>query len=85
VELMLIRHGLPVRRELDTGRADPELSEAGQAQAHHLAAYLSTERIDAVYSSPLRRALETAAPGKPWRHRRDLAVFRTSAPSTRRG
>ncbi|MFZ4811765.1 MAG: histidine phosphatase family protein [Ilumatobacteraceae bacterium] len=59
---MLIRHGLPVRRELDTGRADPELSEAGQAQAHHLAAYLSTERIDAVYSSPLRRALETAAP-----------------------
>lgn len=59
---MLIRHGLPVRRELESGAADPELSEAGRAQARHLAEYLSSESIDAVYASPLRRAHETAQP-----------------------
>lgn len=62
MELMLIRHGLPVRRELETGAADPELSEAGLAQARHLADYLSSETIDAVYASPLRRAYQTAQP-----------------------
>lgn len=59
---MLIRHGLPVRRELEIGAADPELSEAGLAQARHLADYLSSETIDAVYASPLRRAFQTAQP-----------------------
>lgn len=59
---MLIRHGLPVRRELEMGAADPELSEAGLAQARHLADYLSSETIDAVYASPLRRAFQTAQP-----------------------
>jgi probable phosphoglycerate mutase len=62
MELLLIRHALPVHRELVTGAADPELSAAGQAQAGHLADYLATERLDAVYSSPLRRAVETGAP-----------------------
>lgn len=59
---MLIRHALPVRRELEQGIADPELSEAGIAQARHLATYLATESIDALYSSPLRRARQTAEP-----------------------
>src|SRR5215213_6726944 len=62
MELLLIRHGLPVRRELETGAADPELSDAGVMQAQHLADYLSTERLDAVYASPLRRARQTAEP-----------------------
>lgn len=62
MELILIRHGLPVRRELESGAADPELSETGQAQAQHLAEYLSSERLDAVYASPLRRAVQTAEP-----------------------
>jgi probable phosphoglycerate mutase len=62
VELLLIRHALPVRRELTTGRADPELSPAGVAQAEHLAGYLAGEPLDAVYTSPLRRAVETARP-----------------------
>jgi len=62
MELLLIRHGLPVRRELEEGVADPELSEAGHAQAAHLAEYLAPERIDAVYASPLQRARQTAAP-----------------------
>jgi len=58
----LIRHGLPVRRELSEGIADPELSTAGHQQAKHLAEYLSSERIDALYSSPQQRALQTAQP-----------------------
>jgi probable phosphoglycerate mutase len=62
MELLLIRHGLPVRRELEVGSADPELSEAGHAQARHLADYLSSELVDAVYASPLRRAVQTAGP-----------------------
>jgi 2,3-bisphosphoglycerate-dependent phosphoglycerate mutase len=62
MELLLIRHGLPIRRELEDGIADPELSEAGHAQARHLAEYLSSETLDAVYASPLRRAYQTAEP-----------------------
>ena len=62
MELLLIRHALPVRRELDEGAADPELSEAGRLQAEHLATYLSSERLDAIYASPLRRAQQTAQP-----------------------
>jgi 2,3-bisphosphoglycerate-dependent phosphoglycerate mutase len=62
VELLLIRHGLPVRREVSNGPADPELAPEGHAQAEHMANYLSTERIDAIYTSPLRRASETAVP-----------------------
>lgn len=62
MELLLIRHALPVRRELAEGIADPELSTTGLAQAEHLAEYLSSERIDALYSSPLRRAVQTAEP-----------------------
>ena len=62
MELLIIRHALPIRRELDSGVADPELSEAGHEQAARLSRYLVDERIDAVYSSPLARARETAAP-----------------------
>jgi broad specificity phosphatase PhoE len=38
---------------------DPPLSELGESQARLVGMALSTERIDAVYASPLRRALET--------------------------
>ena len=57
-----MRHALPVRREVADGPADPGLSEAGRAQSERLAAYLSSERIDALYSSPMRRAVQTAMP-----------------------
>ena len=60
MELLIIRHALPVRRELTEGAADPELSEAGRAQAVLLARYLASEQIDAIYASPLTRAQETA-------------------------
>lgn len=62
MELLLIRHALPIRRELDEGIADPQLSPEGLAQAEHLAEYLSSEKIHAVYASPLRRAQQTATP-----------------------
>jgi probable phosphoglycerate mutase len=62
VEVILIRHAIPVRRELESGAADPELSEQGMRQAELLARYLSSESLDAVYSSPMRRAQQTAAP-----------------------
>jgi probable phosphoglycerate mutase len=73
MELLLIRHALPVRRELIVGAADPELSAAGLAQVEHLADYLADERIDGVYSSPLRRAVETGAPVAA-RHALDVVV-----------
>ena len=62
MELLLIRHALPVRRELIDGAADPELSDVGAAQTALLARYLASEPLDAVYTSPLRRAVQTASP-----------------------
>ena len=62
MDIILVRHALPVRIELETGVADPELSAEGREQASKLAAYLSSESIDAIYASPLRRARETAEP-----------------------
>ena len=58
----MIRHALPVRREVEEGAADPELSEIGRRQAERVAAYVAAEAVDALYVSPLRRARETAEP-----------------------
>lgn len=62
VELLIIRHGLPVRIDDAGGPADPELSEEGRAQARRLADWLRHEPISAIVTSPMRRALQTAAP-----------------------
>lgn len=65
MELLLIRHGEPVRIESAGGAgvpADPSLSERGGAQATRLARWLAEERLDHVCVSPLRRAIETARP-----------------------
>ena len=56
-ELLLLRHALPL-----SGHADPGLSDVGLAQANRVAQWLTRSRIDAVVTSPLRRARETAAP-----------------------
>ncbi|WP_112273652.1 histidine phosphatase family protein [Lentzea terrae] len=56
-ELLLIRHGLPL-----AGVYDPGLSPEGTAQAERLAAWLVHEDVDALYTSPFRRARETVAP-----------------------
>lgn len=62
MELLLIRHALPLRVDGGDGPADPELSEAGHEQAAALAGWLRDEPVDAIWSSPMRRARQTAAP-----------------------
>jgi 2,3-bisphosphoglycerate-dependent phosphoglycerate mutase len=63
MEILFVRHGLPERIVDATGPADPPLAPAGVAEAHLLAAWLVQRgQVDVVWSSPLRRALETAAP-----------------------
>jgi len=61
-EIILVRHGETEWnvKEVFRGRIDIELSENGIKQAELLAEYLSHLKIEAVYSSPLRRALKTA-------------------------
>ena len=63
MELLLIRHALPVRRELVIGAADPELSTAGRAQAEHLADYLAGEHLDGVYSQSAAARRRDRRPG----------------------
>ena len=64
MELLLVRHAQPVRIEggRGTGPADPGLTAGGLEQAARLAAWLAFEGADAVVSSPLARARETAEP-----------------------
>ncbi len=59
MDLVLIRHGLPERRE-DT--ADPPLTPEGLDQAQRVAQLLSGEMIDGVFSSTMLRAIQTAEP-----------------------
>jgi probable phosphoglycerate mutase len=64
VNLLLIRHALPVRIDGadGDGPADPDLSEQGRAQADALGEWLAGEAIDEIWSSPMRRARQTSAP-----------------------
>jgi broad specificity phosphatase PhoE len=61
-ELILVRHG---RTEWNAahrfqGRTDVPLSEEGVGQARAIAGALAGETFDSIYSSDLRRALQTA-------------------------
>ena len=63
VELLLIRHGLPLRVVNPTGEpADPPLSDTGWDQAKRVAHWLDGSEIHRIYASPLVRARETASP-----------------------
>lgn len=62
MQLWLIRHALPLRVEGVEGAADPGLAPEGREQAERLAGWLRVESFHAVWSSPLRRARETATP-----------------------
>jgi 2,3-bisphosphoglycerate-dependent phosphoglycerate mutase len=53
-ELLLIRHALPV-----SGVQTPGLSEEGVEQARRLGSWLKGEDVDALVTSPMRRAVET--------------------------
>jgi broad specificity phosphatase PhoE len=58
----LVRHGETDwnHLKLAQGHADVQLNDAGRAQALDAAGALSEEKIDAVYSSDMRRAVDTA-------------------------
>ena len=62
--IIIIRHGRTEWNEGEgerfRGRAEIELNEFGLRQAKATAASLSRWKVDALYSSPLRRALSTA-------------------------
>ncbi len=61
-EIILARHGETAWNveEIFRGRIDVELNETGTEQAQLLAGYLFDIKIEAIYSSPLKRALKTA-------------------------
>jgi 2,3-bisphosphoglycerate-dependent phosphoglycerate mutase len=63
VQLLLVRHGRPEQViTTDGSPADPPLSALGRRQAEAMSQWLAEERIDALYSSPMQRARETAVP-----------------------
>jgi broad specificity phosphatase PhoE len=61
-KVMLVRHGETDwnRKEVFRGRIDVELNQNGREQARALAEATRIFQIDAIYSSPLSRSLETA-------------------------
>ncbi len=61
MRLILVRHGETGwnREGRILGRSDIGLSEWGRIQAHAIVQALQRERLQAVYCSPLRRAVET--------------------------
>ena len=58
-QLILIRHAESEMGGRYLGRTDPPLSDRGRAQAAALARRLAEEPLSSLYSSPLRRALDT--------------------------
>lgn len=65
-EILLIRHAdaqhPTTTAGVDIKEIDLPLSARGREQAQRLAERLSTRTIGAIYASPLKRAMETAAP-----------------------
>lgn len=59
MQLLLIRHALPLRSDQD---ADPDLSEEGIAQAMRLPDALKRYPITRLVSSPQKRAIQTGQP-----------------------
>ena len=62
MDIILARHGETAWNvgEVFRGRADIELNDNGRHQAALLGKYLADKPLGAVYSSPLKRALDTA-------------------------
>ena len=61
MQLLLVRHALPLRSEPGQG-SDPDLSDEGRAQIARLPEALARFPITRVVSSPQRRAIQTAEP-----------------------
>ena len=61
MQVLLVRHALPLRTEHGQG-SDPDLSEEGIAQTARLPEAMARFPISRVVSSPQRRAIQTAEP-----------------------
>jgi alpha-ribazole phosphatase len=61
-DLLLIRHGATDLAGTFCGHSDPPLNERGRQQVAALIGELANQRLEAVYSSDLLRAQETARP-----------------------
>lgn len=61
MQLLIIRHALPLRSEPGQG-SDPDLSEEGIEQAKRLPEALARFPISRLVSSPQKRAIQTAGP-----------------------
>jgi probable phosphoglycerate mutase len=62
MELILVRHARPEHVVGAPGPADPALTDIGHRQARAMAEWMAAEAIDALYSSPMTRARQTADP-----------------------
>ncbi len=67
--IYLIRHGETAanRKAIFRGRSDITLNDNGMDQAGDLAGYFESIEVEKIYSSPLRRALQTAGGAFPGR------------------
>lgn len=86
MQLLLVRHALPLRSEPGEG-SDPHLAAEGLEQARRLPDALTRHPLSRVVSSPQRRALQTAGPvadafglsvdvdGRFAEYDRDLSVY----------
>jgi probable phosphoglycerate mutase len=67
-DVLLVRHGESgsmvggAALALTDGQTDPPLAVGGTAEAELVGARLARQDIDAIYTSPLRRCVETAEP-----------------------
>jgi len=62
-KIIFIRHGItdyPKDRLYCDDKEDPALNEQGMQQAHMAANMLGKEHVDAIFASPLKRAMMTA-------------------------
>ncbi len=64
MEIVLVRHALPVRIDAteDGGPADPGLAPLGVEQAARVVQALAGDEVTALYTSPAARARQTGAP-----------------------
>ncbi|MFQ5696809.1 MAG: histidine phosphatase family protein [Myxococcota bacterium] len=62
IELIFVRHGQPDWEPGGRAVDEPQLSKLGKMQAERVAQALGRERIDRLYTSTMRRAVETGAP-----------------------
>lgn len=63
MQLILVRHGISadnVGNIISGGKSNPDLSQKGIAEIKKVSEFIDPQKIDAVYSSPLSRAYETA-------------------------